>query len=180
MDGSINFSGSLAGSIADSGGGKIQDVQTNASGEYTSVVDEQGVAKIDLSNYATDEQLESAVDSVNYAINNINSILSTKQNVVDYSTNEQFIGTWFGKPIYQKIIDWSSSPVNIPSTWSVTTIDSSNIERVIDCKGHHADGTFYNTDADPTGNNHTNLKLKDNGGGGTYSYVTLRYTKIND
>lgn len=99
---------------------------------------------------------------------------------VHYDTTEQVIGTFLGKTLYQKIFDWSSSPVNIPSTWSVTTIDSSNIERVIECKGHHSDGTFYTTDADPTGNNHTKLKMRNNGGGGTYSYVTLQYTKITD
>lgn len=99
---------------------------------------------------------------------------------VHYDASEQVIGTFLGKTLYQKIFDWSSSPVNIPSTWSVTTIDSSNIERVIECKGHHSDGTFYTTDADPTGNSHTKLKMRNNGGGGTYSYVTLQYTKIND
>ena len=61
---------------------------------------------------------------------------------VHYTTDEQVIGTFLGKTLYQKMFDWSSSPVNIPSTWSVTTIDSSNIERVIECKGHHSDGTF--------------------------------------
>jgi hypothetical protein len=99
---------------------------------------------------------------------------------VHIDDTEQVIGTFLGKTLYQKIFDWSSSPVNIPSTWSVTTIDSSNIERVIECKGHHADGTFYTTDADPTGNNHTKLKMRNNGGGGTYSYVTLQYTKTTD
>lgn len=99
---------------------------------------------------------------------------------VHYDTTEQVIGTFLGKPLYQKTFDWSSSPVNIPPTWSATTIDSSNIERVIECKGHRSDGTFYTTDADPTGNSHTKLKMRNNGGGGTYSYVTLQYTKIND
>jgi hypothetical protein len=99
---------------------------------------------------------------------------------VHYDTTEHVIGSFLGKKLYQKTFDWSSSPVNIPSTWFATTIDSSNIERVIDCKGHHSDGTFYTTDADPTGNNHTKLKMRNNGGGGTYSYVTLQYTKIND
>jgi hypothetical protein len=104
MDGSINFSGTLAGSIADSGGGKIQDVQTNASGDYVSVVDEQGVAKIDLSNYATDEQLESAVD-------NINSVLLTKQNIINYSSTEQLTGrTLNGKPTYIKIFEKLNMP----------------------------------------------------------------------
>lgn len=116
MDGSINFSGTLLGSIADRGTG-IQDVQTNASGEYESVVDEQGIAKIDLSNYATDAELESAVNNINSelsnyatdeqlesAVNTINSVLLTKQNKIDFSIEEQNTGRkWVdGKSIYQK------------------------------------------------------------------------------
>lgn len=99
MDGFINFNGTLEGSIADGGSGAVKDVKTNASGNYESVVDEQGIAKIDLSNYTTDEQLESVVD-------NINSVLLTKQNVVNYSTEEQDTGIkWIdGKPLYAKTI----------------------------------------------------------------------------
>jgi hypothetical protein len=111
MDGSINFSGTLAGSIADSGG-RIQDVQTNTNGDYTSVVDGQGIAKIDLSNYTTNEELESELNNyttneeLESAVNNINSVLLTKQNVVNYSTEEQNTGRkWIdGKPLYAKTI----------------------------------------------------------------------------
>lgn len=85
MDGFINFNGTLEGSIADGGSGAVKDVKTNASGNYESVVDEQGIAKIDLSNYTTHEQLESAVD-------NINSVLLNKQKVINYSTEEQDTG----------------------------------------------------------------------------------------
>jgi hypothetical protein len=134
MDGSINFSGTLAGSIADSGGGKIQDVQTNASGDYVSVVDEQGVAKIDLSNYATDEQLESAVD-------NINSVLLTKQNIVNYSIEEQIIGIWSdGKPIYQKTISINNVTIGNTSITNITNVtDFSNIKQIIDGKGYYTE-----------------------------------------
>ena len=179
MDGFINFNGTLEGSIAGGGGGDVTDVKVRDSQETTfeSVVNEEGVAEIDLISYVRRNELSQELMRLE---NDINTELERKQNIIDYSTNEQIIATWFGKPIYQKIIDWSSSPVNIPSTWLATTIDSSNIERVIDCKGLHADGTFYTTDADPTGNNHTNLKMRNVGGGGTYSYVILQYTKIND
>ena len=137
MDGSINFSGTLDGSIADSGGGKIQDVQTNASGDYESVVDEQGVAKIDLSNYATDEQLESAVD-------NINSVLLTKQNVINYSTEEQVVGTYFGKPRYQKTYRVASPTAN--STTVIQDSDAQYIKEVISINGSYQreiTGTSY-------------------------------------
>jgi hypothetical protein len=128
MDGSINFSGTLAGSIADSGGGKIQDVQTNASGEYSSVVDEQGVAKIDLSNYATDEQLENAVD-------NINDVLLTKQNVINYSTNEQVVGTWFGQPRYSRSYRFTTS--NLPAD-RVVFDTLTNVKEIIKIEGAYS------------------------------------------
>lgn len=179
MDGFINFNGTLEGSITGGGGGDVTDVKVRNSQESTfeSVVNEEGIAEVDLISYVRRNELLQELMALE---NDINTELERKQNIIDYSTNEQIIAIWFGKPIYQKIIDWSSSPVNIPSSWIITDIDTSNIERVIDCKGHHADGTFYNTNADPTGNDHTKLKLQDIGGGGTYSYVTLQYTKIND
>ena len=124
MDGSINFSGTLAGSIADSGG-RIQDVQTNASGNYETVVDEQGIAKIDLTNYATNEELESVVD-------NINSVLLTKLNKVNFSTEEQNTGVkWIdGKDIYFKT--FVISPITMSTgTWYATGCIIPNIDRLI-------------------------------------------------
>lgn len=124
MDGSINFSGTLVGSIADSGGGKIQDVQTNASGDYESVVDEQGIAKIDLYNYTTNEQLESAID-------NINDVLLTKLNKVNLSTEEQNTGIkWInGKDIFLKVYDLIVP--NINGLYSFPDTETPNLEEVV-------------------------------------------------
>ena len=118
MDGSINFSGTLAGSIADSGGGRIQDVETNASGDYETVVDENGIAKIDLSNYATDEQLESAVNS-------INSVLLTKLNKVNFSTDEQNTGLkWIdGKDLYMQVIQANNLNTDTVSNALISNVD---------------------------------------------------------
>jgi len=136
MDGSINFSGTLAGSIADSGG-RIQDVQTNANGDYTSVVDEQEIAKIDLFNYATNEELESELNNyttneeLESAVNNINSVLLTKQNVVNYSTEEQNTGRkWIdGKQLYERTINCGEL------TFGTHNIETLTVEEVKFIKG---------------------------------------------
>lgn len=35
---------------------------------------------------------------------------------VHYTTDEQVIGTWLGKPLYRAVLDFSSSPIAIPNT----------------------------------------------------------------
>jgi hypothetical protein len=151
MDGFINFNGTLEGSIAGGDSGAVKDVKTNASGNYESVVDEQGVAKIDLSNYATDEQLESAVD-------NINSVLLTKQNVVNYSTEEQNTGIkWIdGKDIYFKTFIIAPLTMSTGGTWYATGCIIPNIERLINiiCSG---DDTSYGSITGDYSNNNINL-----------------------
>lgn len=66
MDGSINFVGSLNGSIdkGGGGGGNVYDVKVKTSLNYESVVDENDkTAYIDLSGYATKSELSGFVTS---------------------------------------------------------------------------------------------------------------------
>ena len=66
MDGSINFIGSLSGSIDEGGGGggNVYDVKVKTSLNYESVVDEDDkTAYIDLSGYATKSELSGFVTS---------------------------------------------------------------------------------------------------------------------
>jgi hypothetical protein len=172
MDGSINFSGTLAGSIADSGGGKIQDVQTNASGEYTSIVDEQGVAKIDLSNYATDEQLEIAVD-------NINSVLLTKQNVVNYSTEEQNTGIkWIdGKPIYEKVYVLQRTIDVSYNSWTATGISTSEIEQLINVITYYKSSCWGGALIATIDNGDFRFQTTRNGASCSLDKFVVRYTK---
>jgi hypothetical protein len=175
MDGSINFSGTLAGSIADSGGGKIQDVQTNASGEYTSIVDEQGVAKIDLSNYATDEQLEIAVD-------NINSVLLTKQNVVNYSTEEQNTGIkWIdGKPIYEKVYVLQRTIDVSYNSWTATGISTSEIEQLINVITYYKSSCWGGALIATIDNGDFRFQTTRNGASCSLDKFVVRYTKTTD
>lgn len=99
-----------------------------------------------------------------------------------YSEDEQVIGTWIdGKTLYEKTYDFSSTPISIPSgsNFMTSDIDSSNMGVVTNVFANHSDGTLYNDmSADPTGNNHTKLKLKSVGGATAY-YLTLQYTKTS-
>lgn len=106
MEGFINFNGTLEGSIAGGGGGDVSDVKVRNSQEtnFESVVNEEGVAEIDLISYVRRNELAQAIENVENSIDNVEQLVDTKQNIINYSTNEQVIGTWFGKPLYQKII----------------------------------------------------------------------------
>lgn len=101
-----------------------------------------------------------------------------------YSISETVIGTWYnGKPIYEKTYEFSSALLVEYTSWTNTTIDSSNIQTVIDAKGYNADGTFYGTVmADPTISSHTLLGLQTtrNGSQANVKVLTIQYTKITD
>ena len=105
MDGFINFNGTLEGSIAGGSGGDVMDVKVRDSQETTfeSVVNEQGVAEIDLISYVRRNELSQELMLLE---NNIDNELERKQNIVDYSTEEQLTGQkWIdGKPLYQKTV----------------------------------------------------------------------------
>ena len=194
MEGFINFNGTLEGSIAGGDNGAVKDVKTNASGNYESVVDEQGVAKIDLSNYATNEELESTVDNINSelnnyttneelesAVNNINSILLTKQNVVNYSTEEQIIGIWSdGKPLYQKTIPVNNIIIGNTSITDITTVtDFSNIKQIIDGKGYYTESGDEGAFPLAIYRYNSNIYAKSIEGF-VCNKLTLQYTKITD
>ena len=101
--------------------------------------------------------------------------------MIHYSTDEQVIGTWIdGKPIYRKIYDWTASPFLVSNSWQNTTIDSTNMDRIISAIGMHQDGTLYNdTCADPTKSSHTRVGIKA-WADGYYAYLILEYTKTTD
>ena len=119
MDGFINFNGTLEGTIAGGDSGAVKDVKTNASGNYESVVDEQGVAKIDLSVYAKETEVSEDIQS-------LSGQLANKQNIIDYSTEEQNTGIkWIdGKPLYAKTISHDTAMTN--RAWT-QLINDSNI-----------------------------------------------------
>lgn len=109
MDGFINFNGTLEGSIAGGGGGDVTDVKVRDSQETTfeSVVNEEGVAEIDLISYVRRNELTQAIENVENSIDNVEELVDTKQNVINYSTEEQNTGRkWIdGKQLYERTIN---------------------------------------------------------------------------
>ena len=115
MDGFINFNGTLEGSIAGGGGGDVKDVKVRDSQETTfeSVVNEEGVAEIDLISYVRRNELSQAIENVENSIDNVEELVDTKQNIINYSTTEQLTGrTLHGKPTYIKIFELSNMQPN--------------------------------------------------------------------
>lgn len=66
MNGNIDFSGSLSGSILDSGSGGVQDVlvRNAQTSDYVSVVDEEQNAKIDLVSYVRRNELTQELNAL--------------------------------------------------------------------------------------------------------------------
>ena len=115
MDGFINFNGTLEGSIEGGGGGDVTDVKVRDSQETTfeSVVNEEGVAEIDLVSYVRRNELTQAIENVENSIDNVEELADTKQNIINYSTDEQLTSQkWIdGKPLYAKTIIYDT-PMN--------------------------------------------------------------------
>lgn len=133
MDGFINFNGTLEGSIAGGGGGDVTDVKVRNSQEstYESVVNEQGVAEIDLISYVRRNELTQAIENIENSIDNVEQLVDTKQNIINCSTIEQNTGIkWVnGKDIYLKVYDLivpdSSGLYSFPNT------ETPNLDEVV-------------------------------------------------
>lgn len=130
MDGFINFNGTLEGSIAGGGGGDVTDVKVRDSQETTfeSVVNEQGVAEIDLISYVRRNELSQELMRLE---NDVDTELQRKQNIVDFSTEEQNTGIkWIdGKDIYLKVYDLIVP--NSSGLYSFPNTETPNLDEVV-------------------------------------------------
>lgn len=105
----------------------------------------------------------------------------TAMPTVHYDTNEQVIGTFLGKTLYQRTWDFSATGILVSyNAWTDTSIDSTNMENIVSVKATHPDGTCYEgIMADPTRQSHTivGLQTTRNGNDARLQYVTIQYTK---
>lgn len=180
MDGFINFNGTLEGSIAGGGGGDVTDVKVRDSQETTfeSVVNEEGVAEIDLISYVRRNELSQELITLE---NDINTELERKQNIYDYSTDEQPTGQkWIdGKNIYQKTFALSNQLTINTSSWTNTNLIISNVETFINGYGIASDGTFQGSVA--VDKNNDIIYLQSTRSPSSYiKYLTIQYTKNTD
>lgn len=150
MDGFISFNGTLQGGIEGGGGGDVTDVKVRDSQETTfeSVVNEEGVAKIDLISYVRRNELSQELQTQEYNFdlkldlkqNNLiagdnitleNNVISAKASGVNYSTDEQLTGQkWIdGKNIYQKTFEKSVNVTTKNRTW-YSVISSSELRNI--------------------------------------------------
>lgn len=102
-----------------------------------------------------------------------------------YSTTEQDTGdVWIdGKHIYEKVFEFQSPFSVTYSSWVRSSIDSTNIETIINAFGFHEDGTYYGTImADPGGESREVVLFQTgrNGNNASCKIILLQYTKINE
>lgn len=108
-----------------------------------------------------------------------------------YSTDEQVIGIWLGKPLYRKTVSCGVLPNNTSKTINTNI---ANISRVVRMYGYSFNGTntffpiphsnpnpvslsFFNASND---NNGITIQTTIDRSGFTETYVTIEYTKTTD
>ena len=111
-----------------------------------------------------------------------NKLKSLVKGLKDYSTSEVATGEHWtdGKMIYRRVIQFDEELTIKFNAYTISNIDSSGIDTVIDAKAYHADGTFYGSIiADPSKDSHAHLGLQstNNGFDITASKIVLYYTK---
>lgn len=184
MDGFINFNGTLEGSIAGGGGGDVTDVKVRNSQEssFESVVDEQGVAEIDLISYVRRNELTQAIENIENSIDNVEQLVDTKQNVINYSTEEQNTGIkWIdGKYIYQRSYILPNE-ITITNTWDWTSLEVSaeNIETYIAAFAQNNSGVCWCVNCN-TVNGNISMSTGRNQDTITVKTFTILYTKTTD
>lgn len=104
---------------------------------------------------------------------------------VHYSTDEQVIGTYFGKPLYQKTWDFGSNLVVSYNSWTNTIIKLSDyaIKSVISAVGNNATGgaCWNSVDVSTEVSSYVALLCNRNGNSTIgVRYLTLQYTKTTD
>lgn len=132
----------------------------------------------------SEENVISATDTTYTAGNNItieNGVISASGgSSLNYSTDEQVVGTWIdGRNIYQKTIELSSEKTISNNNW--TSIDilaqSLNIDFYIGVVGQNTTGTCWNALSVATINNYISLTAWRNGDTISVKYVTIQYCK---
>ena len=182
MQGTIDFSGSLAGSIADGGG---TNVVANPSGTATDELEKIQVddtiysiptgteVEANPSGSATDELEKIDIDGTIYGIPTAK---------INYSTDEQEIGKWIdGSPLYQRT--WFfSSPVSVnQNAWGDTPIlvSETNINLIVECHSLSSNGFNQAIGATTDGGTTTYVRIFNvrTNSAIAVSYLTLKYTK---
>ena len=119
---------------------------------------------------------------------------SGETNTNNYSTEEQVIGTWFGKPLYRKVIQKTVAANDTPS-FNLSDLGINNADVIfIDVGnstahyntpvgGSYSSINFYSGTND-YGNVYVNydrqLVIKNISGSNRDMYITLKYTKTTD
>ena len=98
---------------------------------------------------------------------------------VHYTEDEQVIGTYLNKPLYQKSFTLTSQLTVSASSWTNTNLTVSNIDKIVYGDGISEDGTYQGTLA--TDKNNDVIYLQSCRALNSYvKYLTIKYTKTTD
>ena len=135
--------------------------------------------------YVTEERLNEYHNTILPYLGGMPDILANKFARGDmYSTDEKMIGSYLGKPLYQRTFDYGSELVIKYNTWTDTGISNSGMETLVSsyASGDFTNGSrnvFYINTAADSGNTVKALACRSNADI-SVRYITLQYTKIND
>lgn len=97
-----------------------------------------------------------------------------------YSTTEHVIGTFFGKPLYERSWTLPSEITIIPSSWTSLGIPNTNIDLIVNAIGTSEWGISRIFSVSSKVDSTNIVALCTRGGNDTLKYVTLQYTKTTD
>lgn len=141
-------------------------------------------AEIPDINKVTDSNMNEIKAVVNNNDDDMITINTNLTNATTYSTTETVVGTWMGKPLYRKVINFGTLP-NINVKYVNHNIE--NMETVINLYGIFNDST-YQIKIPAGGDYNSNIQTTDTQIGiGTpqnltsfSGYVIIEYTKTTD
>ena len=97
---------------------------------------------------------------------------------IEYSTTEKKIGKWIdGSDLYQRVFDLGSDVVIGPNDFTNTSIDASEIQRLVKAWGIYSTGaTIYNLTTNKN-DNIIRLQADRNSASANVKYLVMQYTK---
>ena len=149
-------------------------------------------AKVEVGGTIYEVDPEEYSGSTPLSASNLNAMVDNIYSDLDanvYSTTETVIGTWLGKPLYRKVIDFGTLP---NTTTKSVNHNISNLNKIVSMKGYAYNGTNFNplpsTNVNSLGNqmalycNATQVIVATGADRSNFteSYVVLEYTKTTD
>ena len=97
----------------------------------------------------------------------------------NYTTDEQIVGTYLGKTLYQKTYVFDSSFTVGSNTWTNTPIPNTNIDSIVDVIAYYSGSVFKYFGANRDVGNHVQF-IQTRNSAQIIDKATIQYTKNTD